>query len=314
MIKKSKKEIKVINRFRGALLGLACGDAVGTTVEFKQRGSFNIVTDMIGGGPFDLEPGQWTDDTSMALCLATSLLECDKFNAKDQMEKYCLWMDKGYLSSNGKCFDIGNTTYRSLFIFKATGKIFDSNTDPNSSGNGCLMRLAPVPMYFLNDVDMAIKMSGESSRTTHGSYECIDSCRIFGSMLVSALSGCSKNKILFENNISINNSERLFKILQGKYTTMSENEIKGSGYVVESLEAALWCFFKTTNFRDAILMATNLGDDSDTTAAICGQIAGAYYGIDGIPDDWLNILTMKNDIMGLADKLYNTNLLIKKGN
>lgn len=132
------------DRFRGCLLGLAVGDAVGTTVEFRPRGSFRPLADMIGGGPFQLRPGQWTDDTSMALCLATSLVECNGFDALDQMERYCKWADSGYLSSTGACFDIGNTVASALRRFRQTGNPFAGSSDPYSAGNGCIMRLAPT--------------------------------------------------------------------------------------------------------------------------------------------------------------------------
>ncbi len=292
------------NRFLGALLGLACGDAVGTTVEFKRRGSFEPVTDMVGGGPFRLKPGEWTDDTSMALCLATSLVECGSFDPADQMDRYTRWMREGYLSSNGECFDIGLTVSRALRGYAQTGNPFSGSTAPNTAGNGCLMRLAPVPMFFFFDREAAITYSGESSRTTHGATECIEASRLLGAMLHSALDGMSKSKILLEHGLTEFSSATIADLACGSYAGKSENEIVGSGYVVESLEAALWCFHRTDNFRDAILSATNLGHDADTTAAICGQLAGAYYGEQCIPSDWLSKLALASEIRGLANALY----------
>jgi len=299
-----QQDMKNIDRFRGALLGLACGDAVGTTVEFKPRGSFVPVTDMVGGGPFHLKPGEWTDDTSMALCLATSLVECVRFDAQDQMQRYCRWMESGYLSSNGTCFDVGSTIARSLNTFRRTGEPFCGTHNPNSAGNGCVMRLVPVPMFFFSDRDAAIAMSGESSRTTHGAPECIDASRLFGAMLIDALSGASKKEILFGHGVKVAASERLRLIAEGSYRSVTEDKIQGSGYVVESLEAAIWCFLQTGSFRDAILKAANLGRDADTTAAICGQLAGAFYGESGIPKEWRERLVMADEIRALADKLH----------
>jgi len=299
-----QQDMKNIDRFRGALLGLACGDAVGTTVEFKPRGSFVPVTDMVGGGPFHLKPGEWTDDTSMALCLATSLVECVRFDAQDQMQRYCRWMESGYLSSNGTCFDVGSTIARSLNTFRRTGEPFCGTHNPNSAGNGCVMRLVPVPMFFFSDRDAAIAMSGESSRTTHGAPECIDASRLFGAMLIDALSGASKKEILFGHGVEVAASERLRLIAEGSYRSVTEDKIQGSGYVVESLEAAIWCFLQTGSFRDAILKAANLGRDADTTAAICGQLAGAFYGESGIPKEWRERLVMADEIRALADKLH----------
>lgn len=167
-------------RFRGCLLGLACGDAVGTAVEFSSRGSFTPLTDMTGGGPFDLRAGEWTDDTSMALCLAASLLHRNGFHPADQMNRYGNWRDYGYMSSNGRCFDIGMTVADALLTYQATGNPYAGSTSPQRAGNGCIMRLAPVPMFYHPNIEQAIHFSGESSRTTHGAPECVEACRLFG--------------------------------------------------------------------------------------------------------------------------------------
>ncbi|MHB8055687.1 MAG: ADP-ribosylglycohydrolase family protein, partial [Candidatus Aminicenantales bacterium] len=166
------------DRFRGCLLGLAVGDAVGTTAEFKGRGTFAPLTDMVGGGPFHLKSGQWTDDTSMALCLASSLVERGGFNARDQMERYIRWSETGYFSSTGKTFDIGRTVKTALDKFRLTGEPFAGEDHPSSAGNGCIMRLAPVPMSFFPDVDRVEHFAAESCRTTHGAAECLDAARL----------------------------------------------------------------------------------------------------------------------------------------
>ncbi|MDA1087641.1 MAG: ADP-ribosylglycohydrolase family protein [Verrucomicrobia bacterium] len=294
------------NRFRGCLLGLAVGDAVGTTVEFKPRGSFPPVTDMTGGGPFSLDPGQWTDDTSLALCLAESLIAKGGFDAQDQMERYVRWYKDGHLSSTGTCFDIGNTTSSSLHRFQSTGDPYAGSADARSAGNGSIMRLAPVPMFFYPDTEKAIHYAGESSRTTHGTRECIDACRLFALLQVKALSGDVKESILFDYDaiMSLDLTENIHSVACGEYTEKTEDEVRGSGYVVESLEAALWCFHTTSTFRDAILKAVNLGDDADTTAAVCGQIAGAHYEESGIPGEWLGRLAVKDLIVESAAALH----------
>ncbi|MBD2233384.1 ADP-ribosylglycohydrolase family protein [Phormidium tenue] len=293
-----------LERFRGCLLGLAVGDAVGTTVEFQRRGSFAPVTDLVGGGPFNLKPGQWTDDTSMALCLATSLVEVGAFDAADQMNRYCNWRDDGYLSSTGNCFDIGNTVSQALSEYKVFGNPFSGSTHPRSAGNGCLMRLAPIPMFYFPDRDRAIQFSGQSARTTHGAEECINASRLFGNMLFRSLSGASKTAILFDNDLETIASPAIQAIADGKYQSKRVSDIRGTGYVVDSLEAALWCFLTTESYEQAILAAANLGDDADTTAAICGQVAGAYYGESGIPMSWLERLAMRDRITELADRLH----------
>jgi len=273
----------------GCLLGLACGDAVGTTVEFKERGTFEPLTDMVGGGPFDLKSGEWTDDTSMALCLATSLIDCDGFDAGDQMERYCRWHREGYLSSNGTCFDVGGTVQSALRLYRFSSNPFAGATDEFSAGNGSIMRLAPIPMFYSN-LEEVIHYAGESSRTTHGAEECVGACQLLGAILHQAFRGDSKDEILFGAHFPENSKVQLplkiEAIARGDYREKSSDEIRGSGYVTDCLEAALWCFYQTSNFRDAVLCAANLGNDADTTAAVCGQIAGAYYGAEGIPSGW----------------------------
>ncbi len=294
------------DRFHGCLLGLAVGDAVGTTVEFKARGSFEPVTDMVGGGPFGLKPGQWTDDTSMALCLAESLIEKQGFNARDQMERYVRWYRDGHLSSTGTCFDIGNATSSALCRFERTGEPFSGSTDPHSAGNGSIMRLAPIPMFFYPDAKRAVLNAIDSSRTTHGARECLDACGLYACMLFAALDGKRKKEILIgsvTSELMWEMAPKIQAIYGCQYKDKVEEQIRGSGYVVESLEAALWCFHQTDTFRDAILKAVNLGDDADTTAAICGQIAGAFYGESGIPPEWLDKLCMRETITKFADKL-----------
>jgi ADP-ribosyl-[dinitrogen reductase] hydrolase len=172
------------SRYEECLLGLAAGDALGTTVEFKPPGTFPPLSDIVGGGPFGLKKGEWTDDTSMALCLADSLVQCRKFDAHDQMQRYTRWWKEGYLSTDGRCFDIGITVSQALRKFERTGDPYAGSTDPNSAGNGSLMRLAPVPLLFAADPEKAFQMTVESSRTTHGAVTCLDGCRYFGGLIV----------------------------------------------------------------------------------------------------------------------------------
>lgn len=191
--------MNLCDRYRGSLLGLAVGDALGTTLEFEHPGSFTPITDLVGGGPFGLKPGQWTDDTAMALCLAESLIECRGFDPTDQLTRYCRWYREGYLASTGRCFDIGNTTRAALERFEQTGEPFRGSTDPKTAGNGSLMRLAPIALAFASDPTRAIAMAGESSRTTHGAREAVDACRYVAGMLVGVLQGRPKDELLAAN-------------------------------------------------------------------------------------------------------------------
>jgi len=218
-------KIDKLNRYRGCLLGLAVGDALGTTLEFSPPGTFEPLTDMVGGGPFNLRPGDWTDDTSMALCLAESLIKKQGFDPVDQLERYVRWHRDGHLSSNGRCFDIGSTVSRALSRFEKTREPYCGATDPMSAGNGSIMRVAPVPLFYANNPEEALERSGESSRTTHGVQDCIDACRY-------------------------------------------------------------------------------LGDDADSTGAVYGQIAGAYYVKAGIPNEWLSTLALRDTIEAFAEELF----------
>jgi ADP-ribosyl-[dinitrogen reductase] hydrolase len=300
-----------LNKCKGALLGLAIGDALGTTLEFRRPGTFTPITDIVGGGPFRLNAGEWTDDTSMALCLADSLIEKGEFDPLDQMEKYLKWYKHGYNSSNGVCFDIGNATRYSLNKFENTGKPYCGDTDRDQAGNGSIMRLAPIPIMYYNDVEKLNKFSALSSDTTHSSPQCLDACVFMSNIISGAILGLSKEELLSPNFSLIPNywSESpldwtIDEILKGSYKEKEPPKIYGSGYVVKTLEAVLWAFYHTNDFESGALKVVNLGDDADTTGVVYGQIAGAFYGLDGIPEKWLEKLHWRKEIEEKAEKLY----------
>ena len=185
-----------LDRAVGALLGLACGDAVGTTLEFRRPGTFAPIDDMVGGGPFRLEPGAWTDDTSMALCLAESLLDTGAMDLADQLRRYVLWWRTGYLSSTGRCFDIGNATRSELSRFERTGEAVNPVPDEEAAANGSLMRLAPVAIRWHGDVAEASEMAAESSRSTHAATRPVDACRVLGAMTAALIGGAPADEVL----------------------------------------------------------------------------------------------------------------------
>lgn len=297
-------------RVYGSIFGLAIGDSLGAPIEFRPPGTFEPLTDMLSGGPFGLEAGQWTDDTSLALCLAESLVECNGFNAKDQVERYIRWYREGHLSSTGHCFDIGGTTSHGLHTFEKTGNPFSGSTDRHAAGNGSLMRLAPVPLFFSNDPPMGIFLSGESSRTTHGSILCVDACRYFGGLIIGAVNGASKEELLSDRYSPVPDYWKLNPLVkevdiiaQGSFKSKEPPEIRGSGYVIDALEAALWAFNKANTFEEGVLLAVNLGDDADTTGAIYGQIAGAFYGFKNVPRRWREQLAMSDVIASFSERI-----------
>ncbi|KAA3634005.1 MAG: ADP-ribosylglycohydrolase family protein [Proteobacteria bacterium] len=305
------------SRYRGAMLGLAAGDALGTTLEFRPPGTFEPVSDIVGGGPFGLAPGEWTDDTSMALCLAESLIESRGFDPADQMSRYLLWRDTGYMSSNGRCFDIGNTVGAALCRYAQSGDPFAGDADPCHGGNGSLMRLAPVPLAFSRDPVTAIELSGEMSRTTHAAPEPVDACRYYAALIVGALAGVSKSILLGPRFHPARGAfargelvAAIDRVAAGSFHERRPPRIRGSGYVVDAIEAALWAFAGTDDFRTGALAAVNLGDDADTTGAIYGELAGAYYGEAGIPLSWRQRLRHADRIRSMADALLDLSAFI----
>jgi ADP-ribosylglycohydrolase len=307
----------LLSRFRGSLLGLAVGDALGAPVEFEARGSFPEITGYRGGGPFNLKAGDWTDDTSLALCLAESLVERRGFDPRDQAGRYMRWWREGHMSCTGNCFDIGNTTKWSLQRFLDTGDPYSGPTDPGKATNGGLMRLAPVPLFYHARPVEAVEYSGLSSKTTHGAPVAVDSCRYLGALIVGAVKGEKKEKLLSER---YEPAEGIWKkslapevdaVANGSYKHAQPPKIRAEGLAVKTLEAALWAFNESSTFEEGCLLAVNLGDDSDTVGAVYGQLAGAYYGVEGIPEKWIGGLSKVEVIEGMACRLFDASSHLK---
>jgi ADP-ribosyl-[dinitrogen reductase] hydrolase len=290
------------DRAMGALLGLAVGDALGTTLEFSARDSRPRLTDMEGGGPFRLKPGQWTDDTSMALALADSLTVCGRLDERDLMTRFVKWREEGAYSSTGTCFDIGMTVGGALRRFKETGDPIAGSTDPMSAGNGSLMRLSPVAVRYWNQTDALRDAAARQSRTTHAAAEAVDACVLLAEMLADAIAGEPRSEVLRER--SGDWAGAISEIAGGSWRGKSRHAIKSSGYVAHSLEAALWSVGRTGSFEEAVLLAANLGGDADTIAAITGQLAGALYGRSAIPRGWLTKLHDEAMISRTAASLF----------
>lgn len=294
------------DRFLGALIGLAIGDALGAPLEFAPRDALPAVTGMQSGGRFHLEAGQWTDDTSMALCIASSLIETKTFDLRDQLTRFVRWRDEGYLTSTGKCFGIGQQTFWALNDFDQSGTVARSQSRRWRSGNGSLMRVAPVAMVFADDPDMATSASGASSLTTHPLIECQEACSAYAALIAEAILGWDRQEIIADaqRRASRIRTPAVQDVLAGKYLGASRDEISSSGYVVDTMEAALWAFTQTRDFEAGALLAVNLGHDADTVGAVYGQLAGAHYGLSGIPDEWRNQLHALDTIFEIADDLY----------
>jgi ADP-ribosylglycohydrolase len=282
------------DRRRGALIGLAVGDALGAAVEFSSPGSFAPVTGYRSGGPYGLKAGEWTDDTSMALALADSIATVG-WDLNDQASRYVEWWKTGKYSVNGRCFDIGITTRRALHNFLANkNALLSGDPSERASGNGSIMRLAPVPIghadLYPDKLDELSRLADESSLPTHASEHCRSACRYLATVLAALIQGEDRKEVLspdWKPLQTLNDIKPLHPLIQevaeGSYRHKQPPVIEGSGWAVKSLEAALWAFHDAASFEEAVLRAVNLGDDADTTGSICGQLAGAYWGESNIP-------------------------------
>lgn len=333
-----------LQRIQGSLVGLAIGDALGASVEFRPHAYLQEykVTDMQGGGTWGLSAGEWTDDTSMALCLAASLIVKRESNPYDQFVRYKRWYREGYMSSTGKCFDIGKSTREAITRFEDNqnkirtqilgkqSKIDEKELDhmiedkmrqskerfrfatAGSAGNGSLMRIAPIPCFFWRSYDEVKKYVDETTEMTHDDIRARDACRFYAGLIWYALDGRPKKELLspdfYRATLGLQLHPEIQAIAEGSYKNKPrgyEDGIRGKGFVVDALEAALWAFHKDEDqFDTGVLLAVNLGDDTDTTAAIYGQLAGACYKVDTINKKWRDRLFKEEFIMMVAKGLY----------
>lgn len=280
------------DRAHGAFLGLAIGDALGTTLEFEpRRAPDNLHSEIIGGAPFLIEPGGWTDDTSMAICLAASLIEKRRLNPHDLMRRFCDWQETGIPSSEGRCVDIGRTVQIALDTFRETNNPYAGSTDPRYSANGSLMRLAPAAIFAKTEnivADIAI----EQSHTTHASPQCLAACDAAARIMWKNIHRTTDAPILQLPSFK-SASPEVNQIVCALDTCVPRADVKSTGYVVDTLHAALWSIAKTASFEDALITAVNLGGDADTIGAVTGQIAGSIYGASAIPERWKSKLAMR---------------------
>jgi ADP-ribosylglycohydrolase len=279
-------------RFHGALLGLAVGDAVAAATQYRRPGKFTPVGDMLGGGPFDLPRGGWSDDTAMALCLAESLLGCEGFDSRDQVAHYRRWQQEGYLSCTGQCVGITAGTARALALAQWRRQPFSGSHDPEALDPEALSRVAPVAMYCFAQPATAAEWAVEAARTTCQAPAVLSACRVLAQALHAALSGEPRSVILAQARSALD---------AVRHPTPATAHL-GNG-APAALAAALEAFAGTGNFRDAVLSAANLGGNSDVVAAACGALAGAHYTASAIPTLWRNSLIKKHLIENCADRL-----------
>jgi ADP-ribosyl-[dinitrogen reductase] hydrolase len=276
------------DRAIGALVGLAAGDALGSSVKSMNRGDFPPVTGMQGGGPLQLNPGEWTGDTSMALALGDALLHDTALQDPSQaMNRWLHWHRHGSFSHNGTCFDTGTQTAAALAKWESSRTL--PLNDPDAAGNGCIGRLAPVVLANLKNPAQMRRVASRQCNLTHNNAECRDTSEKL-SLLIAACIDADAAAI----------AEQIPDEIAGRH----QDGVKSTGYVVDTFDAAVWAFAPQDGFENILLRAVNLGGDADTVGAVAGQIAGARYGLSQIPISWLTVLAWRDDIIELARNLY----------
>ena len=293
----------IADRAVGTLVGLAVGDALGAPVEFCRRDTFEPITDMRAGGYFKLPAGAWTDDTAMALCLGESLIAHPHLDQKDLLDRFCLWAGEGANTSTGVCVGIGQNTLRVLGNYHRTGALFAPETRQKSDGNGAAMRLAPVAVRHWHTPREARRVADIQSHTTHYSALSAAACEYLVAVLCGLISGLTWSQAS-RPALNDNWPDAIKALANEDWQQRDRDSISSTGFVVHTLEAALWAVDTTNSFAGALLKAVNLGDDADSVGAVAGQLAGARYGLSAVPVNWLEVLINRDDIEGLGRKLY----------
>lgn len=309
----------VVDRYRGAMLGVAIGDALGMPLEGRSRDT-HTVADYEAGGPFQLERGRWTDETSMTCCVAYSLLKSGGFEPAHQLECLSYWYRfAAYSSVMNRVVDIGPTVKGALDAFLASGKPQAHTVDRPSAGNASLTRLLPIVLYYYDDFEQCLHYAEQSSRLTHTAVEAVDACRYFAAVLFGALHGESKSNLLAPHYTPVAGYWERFPlwhsidgIARGEYQTKPRDQINSSAYVVDTLEAALWAFNRAADFRSGALEAVNLAGDADAVGSVFGQIAGAHYGETTIPYQWVRWLTAAHGFYHFAQDLLAASARIRR--
>ncbi len=307
------------NIIKSGIFGVCIGDALGVPVEFRSREELKRlpVTDMRAFGTHHQPKGTWSDDSSLTLCLADELTK--GYNLEKIGQSFVKWRNYGHWTPHGKVFDIGIATSQAIYrISRGTSPVLCGGTSESDNGNGSLMRILPL-LFYIKDfsIERRFDVVKDVSSITHGHIRSVISCFIYLEFLIEILNKSEKlesyqkmqtkvKDFLNNNPICSQNEMDLFdRILNNDISTFSEDEIKSSGYVLHSLEASLWCFLNSESYSEAVLKAVNLGEDTDTTGAITGGIAGIFYGFDNIPQEWIDDLVRKDDIEKLCIKLEN---------
>jgi ADP-ribosyl-[dinitrogen reductase] hydrolase len=288
-------------RYLGALLGLATGDALAAATQYRRPKSFPNVGDLLGGGPFDLPRGAWSDDTAMALCLAESLTDKEQFDPRDQLQRYLRWQREGYLSATGQCLGITAATARALALGQRRRQPYSGSHDPTQLDPEPLSRVASAVLFGFADAAQAIQAGGDAARVTCQAPLVVDACRLLAALVHAALRGESRAQLL-RPSPALFSARPLHREVEALPEALEE-PARSNGGALDVLRLALRAFKSTDNFRDGALLAVNQGGNSDVIGAVYGQLAGAHYGINAIPPGWLAALALREKIEALADAL-----------
>ncbi|MBD2039971.1 ADP-ribosylglycohydrolase family protein [Microcoleus sp. FACHB-672] len=304
------------SKILSGLMGLCVGDALGVPVEFTSRAERvkMPVTEMTGYGTYNQPPGTWSDDSSLTFCLANSL--CAGFSLEAIGDAFGWWYSEGYWTPYGEVFDVGNTTRQAITnLQRGVLPLNAGLTSASNNGNGSLMRILPLSFYYKNlSFSELIERVHQVSRITHGHCRSQIACGIYTSIAINLLKrldpksaylqGIKNIKSIYTQPVTVREINSHFhRVFSGNIETLSIDEIHSTGYVIHTLEAALWCLLNTSSYAESVLKAVNLGEDTDTTAAVTGGLAGIYYGLENIPKEWVAQIARKDDIVALATRL-----------
>ena len=287
------------DRALGALVGLAVGDALGASLEFAPYDPLRFHSEMIGGGPFGLHPGEWTDDTAMALALADTLIDEYGFSGVGFMTRLASWLRHGRYACQGRCVDIGHSTLASIRRFVETGIDTCSSDDPAGAGNGSLVRLAPVALRYLHDADTSVQIANVQSKCTHSAPAAANACIFVVTLLRELILGIPNATM--PRTLHSNTDPEIARIAAGSYLEL--HDLNPTGHVVRTLETTLSALHHTESFEQALIAATSLGGDADSIGAVTGMLAGATYGLSAIPKRWLHQLAWRDEIIAMGHRL-----------
>ena len=290
-------------RFRGVMLGASIGDAMGVTNEMRDRQHTTPMSDLIGGGICDIAPGGWTDDTAMLLCVSESLITKHGFDANDQMDRFVRWWRYGYMTCAGRTYDVGNTTRLALFSYIQTGNPFSGVQSSHSAGNGALARVAPIGLYYATQLDMIDQMAAYSSMLTHATIHSIDACRYVAWLVSQFVNGVSKEDALSAVWPYSPLCAEIAQLINPNRNMRDVADMDASSYVVDMLEIVLWALRTHHDFASGLVALANAGGLTTTSCTLYGALAGALYGDDGIPSQWITQLAHREKIEWYAEEL-----------